>query len=164
MIAAIIGLLAFIIGGTLRHLQGGLDAQFGLHRWQVVIGYGLLSVPAIDANWGLPLFVVPDLALLKACAMAAMFVADMTLSQDFSKPWKVLWRFGAAPVLVALLTGWWPAVLVGIVLAVGTWALKRWGPMIPLWRPIFDGWESWWEVMIGGVTGTAWALAPLLGG
>ncbi|HLN23866.1 MAG TPA: hypothetical protein VK558_07780 [Patescibacteria group bacterium] len=164
MTVALIGLTALVIGGTLRHLQGGLDAQFGLHRWQVVVGYGLLSMPAAYSFWGLPLFGVPQLALLKACAMAALFVADMLLSQDFSKPWKVLWRFGAAPVLVDLLTGWWSAVLVGGILAVGTWALKKWGPFIPLWHPIFDGWEAWWEVMIGGVTGAAWALAPLLGG
>ena len=163
-ILAFVGLLAFLVGGTLRHLQGGLDAVYGLHRWQVVTGYGLLCLPAIYVGWHRPLFGVPDLAMLKAVAMAVLFMADMTLSQDFGKPWKVLWRFGAAPVVVAFMYGFFPAIGVGIILALSTWALKKWGPLIPLAKPVFDGWEAWWEVMIGGVTGTAWALAPLAGG
>ena len=160
---AIIGANSFLIGATLRHLQGGLDAYFGLHRWQVVIGYGALSGPAVWAYWHVPLFGVPDLGLLRAVAMTALFMADMTMAQDFSKPWKVLWRFGMAPVIVALLTGWWPAMGVGVVLAVGTCVLKKWGGKLPVCAPWADGWEAYWEVMIGGVTGAAWAVAPLLG-
>lgn len=159
-----VAVLAFLLGGGLRHLQGGLDAVFGLHRWQVVIGYGLLAAPAATVYWHHPLFGVQDLALLKAVALAVLFMADMTLAQDYSKPWKVLWRFGWAPILVVMITGWWPAALVGLILAVGTWALKTWGPLVPLWKPYWDGWETGWELMIGSVTGAAWVLAPLLGG
>lgn len=158
-----IGVIALILGAVLRHLQGGLDNALGIKRWQVVVGYGLLSAPSVYAYWHVPLFGIPDLGMMKAVVMAALFDLDMVLAQDFSKPWKVFWRFGTAPVIAAVITGWYPAVFVGVILGVGTWAVKKWGPLIPLFKPYFDSWEAGWELMIGGVTGCAWALAPLLG-
>lgn len=160
----LLGLFGFLAGAALRHLQGGLDAQFGMHRWQDVLGYTVLSIPALVAYWGQPWFGVVWFGLLKFALMVALFDLDMVMAQDFGKPWKVLWRFGTAPLLVVLITGWWPAAFVGVVLAIGTWALKKWGGRVPFFLPYWDGWEAGWELMIGGVTGLAWVLAPVLGG
>ena len=163
MTLAAIALLAFILGASLRHLQGGLDDTFGLRRWEIVVAYTVFGLPALYAYWGTPWLGVEDLGPAKALWMVALFDLDMVMSQDFSKPWKVLWRFGAAPAIIAVITGWWPAVATGLVLMAGTAVLKKWGPLIPLWRPYFDGWEAGWELMIGGVTGVVWTIAPLLG-
>lgn len=159
-----IGLIAFIVGGALRHLQGGLDAAVGIPRGVVVALYSLLSVTAFLTYGPHPWFGVAYLGTLKATIIAALFFADMLVTQsaDFAKPWRVLWRFGAAPVAVAVLTGWSPVLAVGVVLAVATWGLLA-AKSVPVCAPWLDGWEAYQEVLIGGVTGAAWTLAPLLG-
>lgn len=160
---ALLGLYGLVVGGTLRHLQGGLDAQFGMHRWQDVTLYSLLVAPAAVVYWHTAWFGVPWLGLLKVAVLLALFIVDMVWKQDFSKPWKVVVRFGTLPVAAALVTGWLPLVLVGPVLGACTWVLKKYGPRIPLLLPYWDGWEAGWELAVGGVTGAAWSLAPVLG-
>ncbi len=156
-----LAIAGFLVGAVLRHLQGGLDATVGIPRGVVVAGYAILCAPAFAVYGGSAWFGVPWLGIAKAILLAGVIILDMVMAQDFSKPWKVAWRFGAAPVILAALTGFWWAIAAGPVLGAGTALLRN--RKVPLAAPWIDGWEAWWEIMIGGVTGALWCVAPVLG-
>lgn len=151
-----------VLGAVLRHLQGGLDAAFKMHRWQEVAGYTFISVPVLFHYWSSTAWGPYHAhALGLGFIFAAMFDLDMVLGQDFNKPWKVLLRFGAAPLLISFLTQFWWVAGVGAVLALGTALLRN--KRVKLFAPYIDGWEAYWELMIGGATASAWATAGLFG-
>ena len=159
-----LGVLAGVVLAALRHLQGGEDAALGLHRWEVVLAYTASVAPAAWAYWGSSWFGVSWLGMLKPAIMLILFDADMTLKQDYSSPWGCTWRFGLIPLLLIPLTGWWPAVFVGPIVGGGTWLLKKLNPTIKSDWFGMAGWEPFWELMIGGVPGFVWAVAPFFGG
>ena len=73
----------------------------------------------------------------------------MTWSQDYWKPLKILWRFGFIPLVIAALLHIWIIVLVGPVLCLTTWALKKYQKSLPVVPKIFNWWEDYWECCIG---------------
>jgi hypothetical protein len=150
---------ALLLGAVLRHLQGGLDAVYGLHRWQIVAAYPLICLPVIPVFWGHPWGVTAAIFAI----LSVLFIAQMTYSQDFSKPWKCLVRFGVLPALLAVVFQFWPAALVGPAISAVTWAWQKFAKVLPLDAPVIDGAETYWELAVGGFSGAAWVAAILYG-
>ena len=90
-------------------------------------------------------------------------------SGQFDKPWSLVVRYSNAPLILAALYGFFPALIVGPLVGLSAALAKKYGgPLItPLdtdtQRPI-DGWEAWYEIAgVGFCGGLAFAAAPVLG-
>lgn len=110
----------FILGSILRRLQGGVSNVFGLHRYQVVIAYFALCIGV----WIKYAFYIEEgltiLSFLICIIITLCWYGDMLAKQvNFSNP-LVVWRYGIAPFIVAIITQWWPAAITGIVLGVAS--------------------------------------------
>jgi hypothetical protein len=159
----LLAICGLTVCGILRHLQGGLDKALGLHRWQIYVGYALLIIPAAVVYWGSSWFGIPYLGSLRAVLLLAILEATMICHERADNPWFVLWRQSVAPLALAIITGWWWALLCGPILAIGTVLLARVKDRVPIRKPWLDGWGAYLEIMTGAANGLIFVLAPILG-
>lgn len=179
-----IGIIALIIGIVWGRAFGGwLDLSKTALR---LIGVAVTSVPAWfvfwDTSWqsidlfgfafSIPMLVIPT-------AITALVFAHMSDGHRYDRPWKILLRYGWAPILLALIIGYWPLVLIGPV-AAGAAALCRMLDLPGIWLPwdtkplfdrygqtviepmqMFDGWASYWESFTRGFSVSLIFVAPL---
>lgn len=157
-----------LLGLFLRRMLGG---WLGLSRSICVAILVVATVAPAWWAWGsfqdttIPLLgCVPQATkALIATALAVMFWTD---GHRFDRPWMLLGRYGWGPVVLAIVTGFWPVVLVGPLVA-GAAVVFRWwgGPIVLPWddpprRQMLDGWAAWWECSLGAIGLSAfWAAA-----
>jgi len=185
-VVTIILIVAFLYGAIVGRMFGGWLGQSRAMRL-------LLFMPAIvPAAWTYPIFpellwfdaVPPEHGLIIGITAAALLTGLLLLhlsdGHRYDRPWKILMRYGWAPVPVALITGYWPVALAGpaIALAAAICRIAKFRAVLLPWdkEPVtdssgrvlvpgqymLDGWAAYWEMAKGGVTVLAWAMPPLI--
>lgn len=168
MTAAILVPLGALLGLPLRRMFGG---WLGLSRSLCVAILVVATVAPAWWTWGnfqsweLPVVGCAPMAI-KALVVTLLAAGFWTDGHRFDRPLMLLGRYGWAPVVLAIVTGFWPAVLVGPVVA-GAAVVFRWwaAPVVLPWdspqrRQMLDGWAAWWECSLGAIgVGVFWAAA-----
>jgi hypothetical protein len=184
-------IVALILGAAHRRAFGG---WLGIRGAIMRPTPALWSAPFWCLTWGrhvtiggwevfgyqLPALLAPGWAVAAICTAAIWL--HWNDGHRFDKPWKLSWRYGWAPVVVSVMTAWWPAVAVGPVVALSAAGL-RWLNPPALWLPwdwtweerlpdgsvetremrMVDGWEGYWELVRGGASSAAFVAAALIG-
>jgi hypothetical protein len=156
--------LVFVLGALHRRTFGG---------WWGVRGALMRPTPAL---WGLPALLVWWPAGLLLVALSVLHWND---GHRYDRPWKVLLRYGWAPLVLALASGWYWAALLGPAVALADalariWRLPAlWLPWDRVWRntqgtairtrQMIDGWAAWWEGFLGGASALTWVAATMYG-
>jgi len=171
---AIVVLIA-VLAAIARRIDGG---WLGWSKSvSVALTVTILSAVAIGAHWPLAVWItppwgrpLPELSRQIVVILAVLWYVQGGLvpGGDFSRPWTLVARYGAAPGLVGLLYGFWPVALVGPLVA-GLDALRmNWGPVALPWdsatERMIDSGEAYYEFGVGGFgAGLAFAAAPIWG-
>lgn len=126
---------------------------FGIHVPFTIFGY---DVP----EWARQLLTV---------GAAFWYITD---GAYFERPWRLAYRYDNGPLIVAILYGFWPALLCGPLVAIADMVAHKWGGPVntPLdttingnvERPI-DGWGAYYEMAVGFFGALAFTLAPYFG-
>ena len=109
--------------------------------------------------------------------LLALHIAD---GHRYDRPWKILLRYGWAPLILTAMTGTYAIALTGPVIALAaaicricdfSAVLLPWdrveikdssGQIVQQPSQMLDGWAAYWEMIKGGATMLAWAAPPLL--
>ena len=130
-----------------RHIIGGAP---GTHRWEAMI---LLAIPC----WS-TLYVYPSeswLGVAITVVLIALLYMSMIAKQVFGNLWWGALRNCSPFLLLAGITGCWEVLIAAPIVF---FALK--------WAKAADDTKinphTWFEYVLGGTTGVAWSIAPIL--
>lgn len=179
----IILIAAFLYGALAGRCFGGwlgLSRTFRLALFLPAILPAMAVYPLHPDILFWPGAIPPVYGFIATGIIIALLFIHLSDGHRYDRPWKILLRYGWAPLLLAVLTETPVVAATGPVIALAAAACRMWefpavllpwdrvgvkdssGRILQEPSQMLDGWAAYWEMIKGGATMVAWVTPPLL--